>query len=200
MFVSFYFQYVLGFSLPGTHTLQLNVSNDISVSQASLNFTVKYPIVNVSIIVLPTILGFPTNITILVEGGREFGIKCRFGDGKYKILSSENSPFIKLLKDDVSAAEGAQNQIPLYKLVVKHSYNSTGEYTVSVTVENGISSVHHTTKAVVEEAIGSVNLSVEPSRLLSIDDDLVVTAVVSSGRNLQFHWDFSDRSPPKVFR
>ncbi|CAL1530755.1 unnamed protein product [Lymnaea stagnalis] len=191
-------KYVIGFTKPGTHNLQINVSNEISSSQATITFSVKHPVVNTSLSIPPSILGVPTNITILIEGGRNFSIVCNFGDNQKKTYFSDSLNLIEIQRENSVTPRLVRDQISIYKVQLNHTYKEIGEYNVSVTVTNGISAIHRSRRAFVEEPIGTVSLFTE-TFLLSIEDELEVTAVVSSGRNLKFTWDFSDNYPTTVF-
>ncbi|XP_055862470.1 polycystic kidney disease protein 1-like 1 isoform X4 [Biomphalaria glabrata] len=183
-------KFTQSFSRPGTHTLHVNVSNEVSSSQASITFQVKYPIVNASLSIQPVLLGNETNIALKVQGGPDFIITCDFGDGLQKTITP-----LSETKQEISHNGKAtyENQIPVFDVHISHIFPNLGIYKVVVILSNGVSSVRRVEWARVEEPIGNVTLYTKTFQLY-IQDELEVIAVVSSGKNLKFSWDFSDNS------
>ncbi|KAH9524662.1 hypothetical protein Btru_027467 [Bulinus truncatus] len=189
-------KFIKSFSKAGLHTVQVNVSNEVSSLQASITFQVKYPLVNVSLSIPPTILGHVTTITISIQGGSDCIITCNFGDGQLQTVASNSLSPQEVSKND---SYTSRNQGPISVIHLSHRFIYLGVYSVSVNVSNGISSLKRVELAYIEEPIGSVNLYTN-SLQLPLSDELEVTAVVSSGKNLKFSWDFSDRySNPITF-
>lgn len=163
-----------------------------------MSFNVKHPIVGAMLDIPASILGVPTNLSIIIQGGQKFNITLMSEENHPILYPFESLTVIQLNPENLQSS-GEQNLVPKYLVNLQHTFKEIGDYNVSVFITNGISSVGRSRRAVVEETIGTVSLYTE-STYISINDELVVTAVVSSGKNLNFAWNFSDSNPTTVIR
>jgi PKD repeat protein len=74
--------------------------------------------------------------------------------------------------------------------VVSHQYASPGVYTAEVTATNPVNSVQATTTVIVDQSINGLAASNDGPTALG--DPTQLTASVSSGSNVTYHWDFGD--------
>nr|KAG5709337.1 hypothetical protein BaRGS_029186 [Batillaria attramentaria] len=179
--------YTSEFGSEGVYVLGIHCHNDISSMSAALSVSVNHPVANVRLDVPVAVHGHPTFIRATVYAGRHFHLSCDFGDGTVeKYLSTE----LKL----VSAARQLpswQEAAPAYNVTLKHVYVSVGVYDVVVTVSNAVASLTRHKQAVVEEAISGITMFTDAPEVVQVMHPVTVTAVVASGENLQFDWDFS---------
>ena len=183
-------QYLLSFSTDGCYQLRLLCHNDIGSSATSINITVRYPISSVRLSAPVSARLQPVPLNIIVSYGHLFYVSSDFGDGTKTTIPSEN---LQLIPVQVNNNRWKEN-FPVFSMVVEHVYDKIGTYVVKVQIFNEISSVNGSMQVTVEEAIGSVVVSSTIANVINLDDneESVFIAVVSTGKYLQFHWDFGD--------
>ncbi|GFN82421.1 hypothetical protein PoB_000892700, partial [Plakobranchus ocellatus] len=210
----------------GRHVLRVTAFNDLGSVKTSITFSVTRPnflpsfYQNVTLSVGLTLLGEPTVISVLVKGEKHFNISCDFGDGQTGFFSSTD---LKNVSSHTSSSSSPSSQLSLpltseskvfslrevrrhrngissiaYQVDIRHTFQTAGRFNVSVAVSNGLSEIFKSRQAVVEPFIGDIKLFTNSSNVISIDDELVVSAEVGSGKNLQFAWNFSDNISPNV--
>ncbi|GFR72566.1 polycystic kidney disease protein 1-like 1 [Elysia marginata] len=196
-----------GFLRPGKHELRVKVFNDIGSSETSLTLSARPLLENVQLFVPPdTVHGVPTYIKVLVEGEAFLTISCDFGDGNTATFNTHSSSLHTSSRPSSKESHLLHvKELPvirdgpsIYQANINHTYVKTGHYRLSMIVSNGLSQVRRSRRVVVEEAIGAVTLAINTPYVMSIDEELEVTAHVHSGQRLKFSWDFSDSNMPTV--
>lgn len=183
------------FDTPGIYTLGVKCHNDISSMLATLNITVNYPVADAHVTIPVTVHGKPTMITIVVYAGHHFTLHIDFGDGTAELIESKQLRLVSVTPQLPPWRES----VPANSVTLLHTYAVSGEYNVNVIVSNTISSLTRHKRAVVQEAIGGIQLSTSASGIVMAGDTVNFTAVVASGRNLELEWDFSDNTHHSVF-
>ena len=183
-------QYGASFRAEGLYTLGLHCHNDISSSSASLNITVSYPVTDLHLTLPVTVHSHPTHITATVHAGHRFTILCDFGDGTIQEFDSRD---LKLVSVSVQHSDW-QEKIPVHNVTVQHMYADVGAYNVVVTVSNDMSSLTRQKRALVEEAIGDIEMFADVPDVINVQEEMELTfrVVVGSGKNLKFAWDFAE--------
>ncbi|XP_071112058.1 polycystin-1-like protein 1 isoform X2 [Haliotis cracherodii] len=177
------------FTRAGIKRLNVQAENDVSMVQASLNLTVQYPILSIQLDIPATPLGTLTNISIIVNGGMNFSVRCHFGDGTVTTSSSQshNGGVATIRK-----AHEEKGIPPVYHLVMSHVYADTGVYDVNVTVANLFSAVGQVSRALVDEPISGINMLTNSDTLVQVEEVVTVSVTVASGRDLTFKWVLTD--------
>ncbi|KAL8570217.1 hypothetical protein ACOMHN_029917 [Nucella lapillus] len=184
-------QYGRSFDSEGVFTLGIHCHNDISQASAAVNITVYYPITDIRLKIPVTVHTHPTPITATVHAGQHFTFICNFGDGNVEEYDSSRLNLVPVPVQFPSWQEPS----PVYNVTIQHLYADVGTYNVSVTVSNEISFLTRHRRVYVEEAIGDIEMFAAIPEVIDLNKKVewTFTAVVGSGRNLQFAWVFDDR-------
>lgn len=170
---------------PGIYSTYLRAQNDISVTSTNITIYVQYSIMNAHVAVPNTVQGFPTNMSITVNGTYLFFIHIDFGDNSSVQLSSINT--------NLHILRYHQNYGPPWYIVyTSHVYREMGVYDVRFNISNHVSYILAYSEAVVEEAITGVQLETNSTQNVRLLTNVRVKATVATGKNLNFHWDFGD--------
>ena len=129
-----------------------------------------------------------------MRGSRHFQVDVDFGDtNKTTVLSSDPRVcHTETLSEPDSSVQ--------FKLDIGHTYAESGHFNVSVNVSNHISYKVTSKTALVGEPIEGVVMTTEAGPVVRVNKVVVVRAVVASGKNLTFEWDFSDSVLSTVVR
>ncbi|XP_052094392.1 polycystic kidney disease protein 1-like 1 isoform X3 [Mytilus californianus] len=176
-----------GFDMPGTHVLKVTALNDISQQSSDLTVVVQYPIVHVKLAASPVILGEPTVINVKVNGGRIFFIHINYGDGQSETLSSEN----KTLK--ITTEHPPERGLPRYLVAIDHVYKSIGDYEITANISNLVSYKLQTTLCTIHEPIIVTSVTTDSPMVFPVPEQVNVTVMIASGKDLQFKWEFTDQ-------
>lgn len=155
-----------------------------------MNITVSYPVTDLHVTVPVTVHSHPTPITATIHAGRRFTILYDYGDGTVHEFDSRD---LKLVSVSVQHSDW-QEKIPVYNVTVQHVYADVGAYNVVVTVSNDMSSLTRRKWALVEEAIGDIEMFADLPGVVNVQEEMELTfrVVVGSGKNLKFAWDFAE--------
>jgi len=182
------------FEVAGTHTLAVTAFNQVSNITATLEVIVQHPVSSVSLRIPPVVQGTETRIFATMRGSRNFQVDVDFGDtNKTTILSSDP----RVCKTETLSEPDSSVQ---FKLDIGHTYTESGQFNVSVNVSNHISYKLTSKTALVGEPIAGIVMTTEVGPVVRVNKVVVVKAVVASGKNLTFEWDFSDSVLSTVFR
>lgn len=182
------------FAQPGTHTLHVKVFNDISSAEATLKIQVKSPIQALGVRIFPTVLGQVTKIAMAIQGEPPFSVHCDFGYGNKQLVTFESLSLTEVPVTKRHWSSPVRTLVPSYTSLIEHTYSAIGRYRVIVTVDNEVSSLSREQPALVEEPIRDIQLLSNAGPILSIEDQLVLTAIVGSGCDLAFNWNCPESS------
>lgn len=183
------FQYAQRFVERGTYVLFLELFNDVSRVMANLTIVAQYSIVDVEAVVPAVVLHVATNISLVVEGGREFFVHVSFGDETDRLFSSED----RALMIQTVSSQDSDAAAPEHRVVIPHVYESIGLYDVSVNVSNMLSWKTLSKSARVEEPITGVVIQSNSPPVIPVGDTVEISVTVESGTDLSFKWRFSNR-------
>ena len=187
----YFFQFKRKLQTSGTYTVAVTAFNSVSQSSSSLTVSVIHPISHVTIVTHPVILGNQTQVLVMVDGGREFDLKINFGDGSGpKMFYSRNSSHGNSGINNGEKEAVAMEKV-LYNFTINHTYSQVGEYQITVNVTNQVSSSGVTKNTYVEEPISGVRLHTNSAKTVELGHLIVVMGTVTTGKSLQFNWDFN---------
>lgn len=184
--------YTRGFGAEGVYTLGVHCHNDVSSMWAALNVTVNHPVANVHLHIPVAVHGRPAIMIATVSAGRHFLLSVDYGDGGREEFLSTQLRLVSTARQLPAFREAA----PAFNVTLEHVYRDVGVYEVTVTVSNTVDSLTRCRRVVVEEAIAGITLFTNAKGIVPVTDKVTVTAVVASGENLHFEWDFSDMYRP----
>lgn len=122
-----------------------------------------------------------------VTGGTTFLVDINYGDNTSEIFSSDD----RMLK--VKILDRSDQGLPRYQVTIEHRYQSIDSYVVAANVSNLVSCKVESNIGKVHEPIGGIEVTTDSQEVIPLGEKVKVTASVSSGKNLQFEWKFSDK-------
>ncbi|XP_064614219.1 uncharacterized protein LOC135477926 [Liolophura sinensis] len=184
-----YREYAQRFVERGTYILFLELVNDVSRVMANLTIVAQHSIVDVEAVVPAVVLHVATNLSLTVEGGREFFVHVNFGDDTEELLSSEDRGLIL----QTVGSQDSDAAAPEHHVFIPHLYESVGVYEISVNVSNMLSWKTFSKSARVEEPITGIVIRSNSPSVIPVGDTVEIFVTVESGTDLSFKWRFSNR-------
>ena len=175
------------FTSPGTYNLTLTAANQISSTIVHTWTTLQEPITSLNLFATTVLHGVETTIHLQVQGGLPIEFEVDFGDGSSQAMNSSSMSVTSL---------DSSTRPPTYAFIVEKNYTDLGDYTVQVSVRNGVASVEGTTVARVEERITGLTITTTDSWLVNIISNITAMATVATGNDVIFTWEFNDLYGP----
>ncbi|GAB1601011.1 polycystic kidney disease protein 1-like 1 [Argonauta hians] len=173
-------------SHPGIYNVSVRIENSISRQNASMTVESVYPVLKV----IPSANYGEVNKSVMISftvyGSSALLTDINFGDGKRRLLTKED------LIQSTYYSNSTSHEYPgatIHNFMLEHIYAADGQYQLEITAYNKVSSIKNRTTIPVYNPITGPRIETNSSRVISLDESVIVTAYVASGDNLTFEWD-----------
>ncbi|XP_022082101.1 polycystic kidney disease protein 1-like 1 [Acanthaster planci] len=178
----------LPFYAPGLYNISLHASNLISAVAFHSQTTLQQPIVQATVLIDPALVGTLSTYLVVVRGGPPFEFHIDFGVDGESSLSASSEELASLGREVIDYLLDP----PACLYTFNKTYPGLGWYDSSFRIRNLVSEKTVTTTAKVEEWITGLTLTSQSSTLVRIGQSVVLEAVVETGNDVDFTWDFQD--------
>ncbi|XP_077867281.1 uncharacterized protein LOC100375380 [Saccoglossus kowalevskii] len=175
------------FRTPGVYNVSLTVSNALSSVSTSMVTILQDPIKHLDVSIATVLHEDPSVFVITIKGGKHFDVDMSFGDGTTFSFSTETEKNITEFSD-------FSGQLPKYTYHVVKQYINIGHYDCVVNISNDVSFETKSLAAIVDEPISGLLFTSVLPPVMSLYDELTMTAEVATGTDVVFNWNFNDNS------
>ncbi|XP_072431734.1 polycystin-1-like protein 1 [Chiloscyllium punctatum] len=184
-------QLIMAINSTGLISIEVVAQNEVSCARASMTTVAQYPIMSTTITVARVALNKVSNIVLNVKPKQDYIIAIDYGDGT-------NDLFEPHYLDSRTGC--LETSLRCLNFAFYHKYAAVGQYHLSATASNNVSTVVSTAIAVVEEPITGLNLILNSPRVIKFKDYINATASVQTGTEVTFQWIISvPHSNPFIF-